>query len=124
MQKILIPEIRKFCSKVKKIIYVTDGAKQHYKNKYQMNNLIHHKEDFGIEAEWHCHATAHGKGVGDGMGATFKREATRASLQAKSTEAILNSTDLFEWAKKKFKNIKFFYYSKKEHIKTQKFLAK
>jgi len=46
------------------------------------------------------HATAHGKGACDGLGATFKREATRASLQAKATEALLSSQDLFMWAKK------------------------
>jgi len=32
---------------------MTDNAKQHFKNKYQIANLIHHKADFGIEAQWH-----------------------------------------------------------------------
>jgi len=47
LKKFLIPEIKKIVSNVKKNIYVTDGAKQHYKNKYQMCNLVHHKEDYG-----------------------------------------------------------------------------
>jgi len=51
LQQLLIPEIKNIVPKVKKIIYVTDGAKQHYKNRFQICNLIHHKEDFGISAE-------------------------------------------------------------------------
>lgn len=116
-------EIKKFCPNVHKIIYVTDGAKQHYKNRYQMCNPAHHKDDFDIEAEWHFHATAHGKGACDGVGAILKREATRASLQAKSTEAILTPHDLFHWAKGKFQSISFFYYSKGEYNKVKKSLS-
>jgi len=124
MQEILILEIKKIVPKVKKIIYVSDGAKQHYKNKYQMCNLVNHKNDFGIEAEWHCYGTAHSKGAPHGIGATVKREATRASLQAKPNEAMLDSTALFNWAKKKFQNLKIHYYSEKDHNKTQRHLNK
>ncbi|EFN62014.1 hypothetical protein EAG_10159, partial [Camponotus floridanus] len=77
MQQKLIPEIRKVCPRVKKVIYVTDGAKQHFKNRYQMSSLMRHKKDFLVDAEWHCFATAHGKGSCDGVGAIVKREATR-----------------------------------------------
>lgn len=80
MQQMIIPEIKKVCPKVNKIIYITDGAKQHFKNRFKMIQLINHKVDFDIEAEWHFHATAHGKGSCDGLGATLKREATRYSL--------------------------------------------
>lgn len=123
MQQNVIPIIRQICPKFKKIIYATDGAKQHFKNRYQMSNLMNHKDDFDAEAEWHFHATAHGKGPCDGLGASLKREATRYSLQVHQNNAILNSTRLFTWAKGKFENIKFFYYSK-EHQKTKKFLNK
>jgi len=51
MQEIVIPEIKKVCPKVKKIIYVSDGAKQHHKNKYQMCNFVKHENDFNIKAE-------------------------------------------------------------------------
>ena len=40
-----------------------------------------HEEDFGISAEWHFAASAHGKGACDGLGGTVKRLAARASLQ-------------------------------------------
>lgn len=100
MQQKVIPEIKKVCPKVKKIYYVSDGAKQHFKNRTQMMHLTYHKLDFGIEAEWHCHASSHGKSICDGLGACLKSEATRYSLQAEPKNAILNSSDLFTWAKK------------------------
>lgn len=56
IQKILIPYLKKNMD-VKKIIYFSDGAKQHCKNKFQMKNLIHHEKDFGVRADWHVHAT-------------------------------------------------------------------
>lgn len=136
MQKLIMPEIKKACPKVKKIIYVSDGAKQHYKNKYQMSNFVECysaiipkfsswcEENFGIIAEWHFYATAHGKGACDGVGAILKREATRASLQAKTDDAILTSQSLFDWAEKKFRNIQFFYYSENQHARVKKFLQK
>lgn len=109
MQEIVIHEIRKVCSDVKKIIYVTDGAKQHYKNRFQMMNLIHHFEDFGVEAEWHFHATAHGKGACDGIGAIVKRGATRASLQARPNEALLTPQALLSMGEKQIQKYNIFF---------------
>ena len=37
MQEKVIAVIKKICRKVKKIYYTSDGAKQHYKNRTQMN---------------------------------------------------------------------------------------
>lgn len=59
---------------------MTDGAKQHFKNRFQISNLMQHQADFGLSAEWHFTATAHGKSAYDGIGAAFKREVYRASL--------------------------------------------
>ena len=64
----------------RKMIYFTDGAAQHFKNKYNFINLLHHEMGFGIPAEWHFHATAHGKGPCDGIGGNLKRLAALASL--------------------------------------------
>lgn len=66
----------------KKLFYFTDGAPQQFKNKYNFINLMYHETDFGIPCEWHFHATAHGKGPGDGIGGTLKRLARISSLQA------------------------------------------
>lgn len=65
-QKIIIKYLKKHF-KPSKLIYFTDGAAQHFKNKYNLKNLQFHKQDFGILAEWHFHATAHGKGPCDGI---------------------------------------------------------
>ena len=35
-------------------------------------NLCYHKEDFGVQAEWHFYATPHDKGPCDGIGGTVK----------------------------------------------------
>lgn len=124
IQRQLIDLLKSTIKNLKRIIYITDGAKQHFKNRYQMANLINHKKDFGIEAEWHFSATAHGKSAFDGVGATFKREAYRASLLAKPSDAILTSHDLYSWAKKHFKTIQIFYFSKTEHQKMSRKLNK
>ena len=44
-------------------------------------NLHYHHKDFGVDAEWHCSATSHGKGACDGVGGTAKRLVAWASLQ-------------------------------------------
>lgn len=64
-----------------KVIYFSDGATSQYKNRKNFINLCHHNEDFGVAAEWHFSATAHGKGACDGLGGTVKQLAARASLQ-------------------------------------------
>ncbi|KYN00525.1 hypothetical protein ALC62_09899 [Cyphomyrmex costatus] len=124
IQKKLFPEIKRNIKTVKKLIYITDGAKQHFKNRFQIANLANHKEDFGLDAEWHYSATAHGKSGYDGIGATFKREAYTASLRAKPSEAILTPEALFKWATSHFQNIKIFYFSKVEHDKSSRHLNK
>lgn len=121
----LIPVIKRDVGKkVKKIIYVSDGAKQHFKNRYQMSNLRHHKEDFNIDAEWHFTPTAHGKSGHDGLAACFKREARRTSLKVKPTDAILNANSLFTWAKQYFKEVRIFKFSQVEHSQIQRKLNK
>lgn len=122
-QKIIMQQIRKDCN-VQKIIYFTDGAKQHYKNCFNMANLMHHEDDFGVKAEWHFHATAHGEGACDGVGAALKRGATRASLQVSATHTILTPKALFTWAKKNLPNIKVYFYTKDEHEQIKQSLEK
>ncbi|KAJ8684976.1 hypothetical protein QAD02_020769 [Eretmocerus hayati] len=89
-----------------------------------MMNLMKHSQDFGISAEWHCYALAHGKSSSDGVGAIVKTEATRASLQVPPNEAILNADALFSWATKWSNEMKFLYYSKTRHELTRRSHAK
>lgn len=94
---------QKFGAKnVKKIYYFSDGAAAQYKNKYNLLNLVNHKKDFGIDAEWHFFATSHGKGACDGVGGTVKKHAYFTSLQ-KDTDLLLTTPkQLYEWAKRFF----------------------
>ena len=82
----------------KKISYFSDGAASQYKNRKNFLNLCHHKEDFGIKAEWHFSATSHGKGACDGLGGTIKRLAARASLQRPYNDQLMTPRQLFDWA--------------------------
>lgn len=119
-QKLMINFLKEQYSTIKKIIYVTDGAPQHYKNKYQFANLLKHEADFGIPAQWHFHATAHGKGPCDGIGGNLKRQAARASLQRSSaTEPILDAQRLYEWAKTNLPLTNVFFVSKETHEATK-----
>ena len=102
---------------LKKIYYITDGAAQHFKNKNNFQNLLHHEEDFKIKAEWHFFATAHGKSGCDGIGANLKRGARRASLQLTGAHKILTAYDLYNWAQNYSKETKIFYSSKEVYEK-------
>ncbi|KYM96890.1 hypothetical protein ALC62_12427 [Cyphomyrmex costatus] len=107
-QKIIVQFLKENFNPVK-IIYFTDGTAQHFKNKYNLKNLQLHKQDFGILAEWHFHATAHGKGPCDGVGGNLKRLSARASLQASAENHILTPIDLYRWAKENLsKTVVFF----------------
>lgn len=100
---------------IKKIHYFSDGAGSQYKNKYNFVNLLHHKKDFKIDAEWNFFASAHGKGACDGIGGVVKRNAYRSSLQNRHQEKITGAKSLFEWAKTYFKSIHFDFCTKLEH---------
>ena len=117
-------EIKKRVPKVKKLKYFTDGAKQHFKNRFQIANLINHQTDFNLVAEWHFSISAHGKSAFDGIGAFFKREAYRASLLAKPGKQILTFLALLNWALQHFKDLKIYSYDKIYHEKMRRKLNK
>lgn len=112
---LIMPKIKAVVKKVRKMIYFTDGAKQHFKNRFQIDLLRHHKEDFGCEAEWHFNTTAHGRSEYDGLGATFKTKAYKASLKANAKDALLTFDNLVQWAEANFENIWIFHFTKAYH---------
>lgn len=61
--------------------YFTDGCSAQYKFYKSCSNIMYHKEDFDVDVKWHFFATLHGKSACDGIGATIKYQARRASLQ-------------------------------------------
>lgn len=76
----------------------SDGAPSHFKNHSNMINLIHHKNDFDIEASWTFCASGHGKGPSDGIGATVKSSANRSILKSGTT--LSSPEDFFNFTKK------------------------
>ncbi|KMQ88333.1 hypothetical protein RF55_12203 [Lasius niger] len=96
--RIVVNYIKSISDNVRKIYYFSDEAPQQFKNYKNIANLCHHEKDFGIKAEWHFFATAHGKGPCDGIGGTLKREAARASLQRPSDRQITTPKELYNWA--------------------------
>ena len=92
----LIKMLQTKFSRIDKIIYMTDGTGAQYKNRHNFINLYMHQLDFGIVAEWHFHATAHGKGPYDGIGGTIKRKAARESLTRPLKNQITNAKQLFD----------------------------
>ena len=100
-----------------KIIYFSDGAAPQYKNRKNFLNLCHHKDDFGVEAEWHFSATSHGKGACDGLGRTVKRLAARASLQRPYNDQLMTARQLFDWACSNISAAHFGYCSNEDYRK-------
>lgn len=118
-QKKLVQHAKENVPGLKIIHYFSDGATSQYKNCFNMMNLSHHEEDFGIKAEWNFFATSHGKGPSDGVGGNFKRAAARASIQG----TLINSAkSLYEWADTHMSSIKTVYVTSEEILETKAFL--
>ncbi|KAJ8869980.1 hypothetical protein PR048_028991, partial [Dryococelus australis] len=45
-----------------------DGCASQFKNKFTLSNLCFMPKDFGVEFDWFCFATSHGKSAVDGIG--------------------------------------------------------
>lgn len=120
-QSELIIFLKQEIRSLNRIIYFSDGASAQYKNKKNFMNLCFHQEDFGLTAEWHFFATSHGKGPCDGIGGATKRLAMRASLQP-GHEPITTPRLLYDWASKNIKNIKFQFFTEKQHKERNSFL--
>ena len=75
--------------------YFSDGSPAQYKNYKNFTNLLMHKKDFGMNAEWHFFATSHGKNVCDGAGETLKRLTAHAgfvaAIESKVSQLLLSS---------------------------------
>lgn len=118
-QKYLIEDIKNNVPAIKKIIYFTDGSSSQYKNQKNFLNLCLHENDFGLAAEWHFFATAHGKNACDGVGGTTKREVTKKSLQSTTNNQILNAKDMFHFCSENLSGIQYFYVDSEEITKNE-----
>lgn len=101
---------------VNKIFYFTDGCPNQYKCCKNFVNLLYHKADFGVDAEWHFFATSHGKGPYDGIGGTIKRLACQESLRRPKEGQIQTPKDLYNFCSENITGIKTFFISNSEII--------
>lgn len=95
-QKKLLPKLKEKFPELEKIIYLSDGCAEQYKNKSNFKNLCCHEKDFKVKAEWHFFPTSHGKGPCDGIGGNIKRMARDASTR--KTAEINSAQQFFDWA--------------------------
>lgn len=107
---------------ISKIFYVTDGSAAQYKNKKNFMNLIKHKEDYGIDCEWHFFATSHGKGACDGVGGTIKRMAAKASL-IHEKNCITTAEEFYNWTQTLETDMYFVFCSTNEYQVTNEQLS-
>eukprot|EP00731_Ephydatia_muelleri_P014922 Em0008g642a len=121
-QKLISFLTEHFSKKPQKIIYMSDGCADQYKNCYNFTNLCHHDEDFAIPAEWHFFATSHGKSPADGMAGTVKRTAAKASLQRPYEDQILTPKQLFDFVSQEIIGIHFAYATSQEYEEEAKLL--
>ena len=108
----------------KKIIYFSDCAAPQYKNRNNFLNLCHHKDDFGVKAEWHFSATSHGKRACDGLGGTVKRLAAHASLQRPCNDQLMTPRQSFDWASSNIPAAYFVYCSNEDYAREQSSLER
>jgi hypothetical protein len=107
--KMLFSEQADLFKGVNRLNFFTDGAAQHYKSRNSMWFMSFCSEIFGIPASWQFHATAHGKGPCDGIGAVIKRQCRRYSLQGINKQnfiSVLDATSLEKWAKDNCNTVK------------------
>lgn len=101
MQLKIVPIIQALVPNVKKIHFWSDGAGSQYKNKFNFYYLSQYKEKFNIHVEWNFFATAHGKGVVDGIGAIIKRFLRNAIIKG---QVINNAKEAYQVLLKYYKN--------------------
>ena len=108
VQVILVQYIKENYPNIVKLHYFSDGCSAQYKNYKNFINLCHHKEDFGLDAEWVFFATSHGKSPCDAIGGVVKRHITKRSLQRPLNNQILDYESMINLCREEIKEIKFF----------------
>lgn len=117
-QQKLLDFLKTKFQQINKIYFFSDGAASQYKNKKFFYNICKMKIENNFEVEWHFFATCHGKGPCDAIGGTFKRMASRVSLQRVYTNQIQTAKELFDWAKSTDSAINVHLCTQKEHDQT------
>lgn len=107
-KKVVIAFLKKINLGISNVICFK-GCVGQYKNCNNFTSLYHHKDDFGLNIEWHFLATSHGKNVCDKIGGTANQNAALANLQPTIYVQILTSLQLFEFCEQHISRTKYFY---------------
>ena len=68
LKTLINDQIKTWYPFLKNISYFSDGSPAQYKNYKDFINLLMHKKDFWMKAEWHFFARSHGENACDGVG--------------------------------------------------------
>ena len=74
-----------------------------------------HQKDFELVASWVFFATSHGKSPCDGIGGTVKRAVTKESLKKAADQQIISCVHMFNFCKRFFSHITFFFHYHREN---------
>ena len=107
VQKLLIEYLKDNYPHIAKLFYFSDGCAGQYKSCNNFINLCHHKNDFGLDAEWIFFATSHRKSPCDGISGFVKRYVAERSLQRPLNNQILSYQSMLELCISEIKDIKF-----------------
>ena len=91
----------------KKVIMYSDNCTGQYKNCYNIGSLLNFKQMYNLDVEWHFSDACHGKGAVDGIGATIKQNARRASIR--NIVSIKNAEQLYNWTVSSMPNVQTFF---------------
>lgn len=117
-QKRLLTFMQQKFNAIEIVKFFSDGAGGQYKNKKNFYNISEYKQKYGIDVEWHCFATSHGKSPCDGIGGTLKRNARRESIR-RTENHILSSQDLYNWASSNDSTMVFIHCTEQDHEETK-----
>ncbi|KAH9378665.1 hypothetical protein HPB48_008499 [Haemaphysalis longicornis] len=84
------------------VVYVSDGAASHFKNKYQLYELS--RANY-TSAKWLFSATGHGKNSYDGVGGIVKHHASLHNLRAGSTNVIRSAAEMIAASESKLNKV-------------------
>ena len=100
-QQFLVSTVKQMAPYVRKINYVTDGGRSHFKNRYNILNLSFHEIDFGVRALCTFTDPFHEKRSADGLGVAVKSSTNLYLMRQGPEEAFKSAKEFYEFAKQR-----------------------
>jgi hypothetical protein len=121
--KAIIEDLKVISPNVTKLIFISDGCAQQFKNQFTLSLLCHSEEDFGIKTQHNFLSTSHGKGAVDGIGGTIKRNVRTKVMSTPGLE-VNNAQEFANVARSFCKDTKVFHIPHDEIERTKIVLDK